>query len=135
MRSALELRSPIMDYRLVEYSRLLPLEYVYNSKTGQKRILRDLLCRNVSPELFERRKKGFSMPVDLWFRKELKDILIDTVNMEALKEISELNACEVIKLRDNHLKGIENNKTPLWYIFSYMLWHRTYRSIMKKQSI
>lgn len=126
MRSALELRSPIMDYRLAEYSRLLPLEYLYTPKTGQKRILRDLLYRNVSPDLFARRKQGFGMPVDIWFRYELKDLLLDTVNEISLKDVDELNGKQVIELRDRHIQGVENNSAILWYIFSYLLWHNTY---------
>lgn len=130
MRSALELRSPIMDYRLVEYSRLLPLKYMYTPKTGQKRILRDLLYRNVSPELFNRKKQGFAMPVDVWFRNGLKDLLLDTVNEMSLKDVDELNGKQVIELRDRHIGGMENNSTILWYIFSYLLWHRTYNFLM-----
>lgn len=129
MRSALELRSPIMDYRLAEYSRLLPLEYLYTPKTGQKRILRDLLYRNVSPDLFARRKQGFGMPVGMWFRGELKELLLDVVNETSLKDIGELNGKEVIRLRDRHIRNEENNSDLLWYIFAYVLWLRTFKSL------
>lgn len=134
MRSALELRSPIMDYRLAEYSRLLPLEYMYTPQTGQKRILRDLLYRHISPELFNRKKKGFSIPIDMWFRNELKDILVDTVNMTSLKDLEELNGTRVIELRDRHIRGEENNSTLLWYLFSWVLWKKTYHSLCRESS-
>lgn len=129
MRSALELRSPIMDYRLAEYSRLLPLEYMYTPQTGQKRILRDLLYREVSPDLFARRKQGFGMPVGMWFRGELKELLLDVVNETSLKDIGELNGKEVIRLRDRHIRNEENNSDLLWYIFAYVLWLRTFKSL------
>lgn len=132
MRSALELRSPVMDYRLVEYSRLLPLEYMYTPETGQKRILRDLLYRDLPPEIFERKKQGFAMPVDLWFRGELRDLLVEVVNEKALADIPELNSGAVIARRDKHIQGEENNSTMLWYIFSYLLWYRIYKSLIYK---
>lgn len=129
MRSALELRSPIMDYRLVEYSRILPLEYSYTLKDGQKRILRDLLYKHISKELFERKKQGFGMPVDVWLRKELKDSLYNTVNKENLSLIEELDTDRIIELRDRHICGIENNSSLLWYIFIYINWYKYYKLI------
>lgn len=130
MRSALELRSPIMDYRLAEYSRLLPLEYMYTPREGQKRILRDLLYRDVSKELFTRKKQGFGAPIGRWFRGELKNELLDVINYDSLKDLTELNATELIKKRDNHIRGEENNGIILWYVFSYLLWLRTYKSVV-----
>ena len=130
MKSSLELRSPIMDYRLVEYSRLLPLEYVHTYQDGQKRILRDLLYRDVSKNLFMRKKQGFGIPLDSWFRDELKDEMLGMINTESLRGLNELNTLELIRMRDRHLRGEENNSTILWYVFSYLLWLRAYKSVL-----
>lgn len=130
MRSALELRSPIMDYRLAEYSRLLPLEYMYTPQEGQKRILRELLYRDVPKELFTRKKQGFGAPLGAWFRGELKNALLDVINYDSLKGLTELNATELIRKRDKHIRGEEDNSVILWYVFSYLLWYRTYKSVI-----
>lgn len=132
MRSALELRSPLMDYRLIEYSRLLPLEYMYTPKDGQKRILRELLYRNVSKDLFIRNKQGFGIPLNEWLRHELKDLLVDTINKENLRQLPELNTSAVIRLRDRHLNGEANYGAILWYLLVYLIWYDFYKSVIKR---
>ena len=69
MRSSLELRSPIMDYRLAEYSRLLPYNYLYSTQLGgggDKRILRDILYEMVPREILDRPKQALAAPVGRW---------------------------------------------------------------------
>ena len=124
MRCSLELRSPIMDYRIAEYCRLLPLDYLWDKKTGQKRILRDILCEYVPRNLFDRPKKGFTAPVGSWFRGELQDDLISVVNYEDLKNnIPEIDTDMIIKERDLFLLTNSNKyEIPLWRIYSYLKW-------------
>lgn len=124
MRSSLELRSPIMDYRIVEYSRLLPYEYFYDKKTGPKRILRDILYKYLPQTIFERPKQGFGAPVGSWLSKKLKEDVIDYVTEESIKlHLPELKAKSYIKYRDTILKyGSEGKSYSLWVIYVYLKW-------------
>lgn len=127
MRSSLELRSPIMDYRLAEYSRLLPYEYLYSSQLGGgKRILRDILYEMVPREILDRPKQGFGAPVRQWFRNELRDEFMDIVSLPHIAElIPELDANKLVFYRDNFLKG--NGPTlheqAFFKVYSYILWY------------
>ena len=127
MRSSLELRSPIMDYRLAEYSRLLPYNYLYDKQMGGgKRILRDILYEMVPREILDRPKHGFSAPVGRWFRNELRDEFLDIVSESRIAElIPELDAKRLITYRDNFLqgKGPTLQESAFFKVYSYILWY------------
>lgn len=126
MRAGLNVRVPLLDYKVVEYSRLLPIEYCYTEDMGQKRILRDLLYQKLPRELFERRKQGFGVPVGEWFRGPLKDYLIDMVNHETAKLLPDFDAKRLIEVRDKHIAGVENQTTLLWLCCNYVAWYKIY---------
>lgn len=65
MATGLEVRSPLLDYRVVEWSWRLPLHMKIHGRQG-KWILRELLARYIPRSLFERRKQGFGAPVGQW---------------------------------------------------------------------
>jgi asparagine synthase (glutamine-hydrolysing) len=67
MANGLEVRSPFLDHRVVEFALSLPDRYKIMGAMG-KRILQDAF-RNVLPaEIYDRPKKGFEVPLLSWFR-------------------------------------------------------------------
>lgn len=127
MRCSLELRSPIMDYRVAEYSRLLPYEYMINGELGLKRILKDILYEMVPRELLDRPKRGFVPPTKDWFRGELKEDLQDTVSYEKIEILfPELDAAKFIQLRDSFLVGNSINSRMLFTAYTYIKWFEKY---------
>lgn len=66
MAHALECRSPLLDYRVIEFAARLPYAARYDERGKGKRVLRQLLARHVPRELFERPKQGFSVPWHRW---------------------------------------------------------------------
>ena len=76
MLNSLEVRTPFLDYRVVEFAFSLPVESKINN-TLKKRIVQDTF-RNILPsELYNRPKKGFEVPLLPWFKKELKSLISD----------------------------------------------------------
>jgi asparagine synthase (glutamine-hydrolysing) len=62
MAYSLEARSPLLDYRVVELGLCLPLHY--KAQAGRyKRVLRDACARRLNPDLANRKKSGFGIPV------------------------------------------------------------------------
>ena len=62
MAYGLEARSPLLDYRIVEFGTSIPLEY--KSKSGRhKRILRDALSTRLKGNISNLRKSGFDIPL------------------------------------------------------------------------
>lgn len=123
MRCSLELRSPIMDYRIAEYSRLLPYEYFYNAEIGLKRILKDILYEHVPMQLLNRPKQGFVPPAQDWLRNEFRQEFIDLVSYNNIKMyIPELDANKYIQARDRFLEGTYNNSRMFFTVYAYIKW-------------
>ena len=86
MAFSLEARSPLIDYRIIEFSRSLPLNYKFNNY-NKKRILKDVLFQYLPKELFNRPKSGFSMPFEVWFREDLREYVFDSLTKNNLKQV------------------------------------------------
>ncbi len=134
MRSSLELRSPMMDYRLAEYSRLLPLEYHVDKHNGGKRILKDILFEMVPRDLLERPKMGFSPPVGQWFRNELRNYVTTDIKKEILEEaIPEIDSKKIFALREEFLKGRRISGLLFFKLYMYIEWYK-YIKLLLNQS-
>jgi len=70
MAKSLEVRSPFLDYRLVEMALAVPMEMKRRDGQG-KWILRRMLDGKVPEDTLWRRKQGFTMPLERWFRTDL----------------------------------------------------------------
>lgn len=87
MRYSQEVRSPLLDYRIIEFANSLPFEYKY--KDIQKRILKDLVYDYIPKELLERPKRGFAVPVEKWLKNKFKD------KVKTYSEINRLKKQEI----------------------------------------
>lgn len=126
MRCSLELRSPIMDYRVAEYSRLLPYQYQYG-KWGLKTILKDILYERVPRELLDRPKRGFVPPTADWFRGMRKQEFLDVTNYCTIKALfPELDVKMYLKEKKRYLHGKSNNSRMHFSIYAYIKWYDKY---------
>jgi asparagine synthase (glutamine-hydrolysing) len=74
MAVSLELRVPLLDHRVVEAAAALGDDERFEP-LGQKRLLRSLSLAGVPPEIFDRPKAGFVLPIEVWAKDRLaKDI-------------------------------------------------------------
>ncbi len=121
MAYSVEVRSPFLDYRIVEFARQLPIRYRYN-KNVKKRILRDILKEYIPQEVFDQPKKGFSIPLGEWLKNELKEEYDASVTLDQLKKIPNLNLKTIEKLYNEHHKGINDNSAYLWRLFVLCKW-------------
>ncbi len=76
MANSLEVRTPFLDFELVNFIFSLPDDYKINSSI-RKRILQDAYADFLPPQLYRRPKKGFEVPLLKWFRKEMKSLIVD----------------------------------------------------------
>lgn len=116
-----------MDYRLAEYSRLLPFEYLYNKEMGGKRLIKDILYGIIPKQILDRPKKGFAPPINQWFKHDLRYVMEECINEYILKKtLPDLNPQKMIKLRDEFLKGKKIQALPFLKIYLYVLWYKKY---------
>ena len=121
MAVSLEVRVPLLDHRVVEYTSTLPDSLKYRNGTG-KYLLKRLLARYVPPYLFERPKMGFGVPIDRWFRNELKDLLLDYLSPERIKKEGLFDEALVEKKIEEHLSGRANHQYRLWSLLMWEMW-------------
>ncbi len=126
MANSLECRSPFLDHEIVEFAcRLHPDEK--QSLFQGKRILKRLMTGKLPNEILKRRKMGFGVPINRWFREEkwarlLRELLLDPV--QARRGIFKTDA--VRRLIDEHVQGIYDRSAMLWQLLVLELWHQTF---------
>jgi asparagine synthase (glutamine-hydrolysing) len=124
MGVGLELRSPLLDFRLVEFGFSLPLELKINGSIG-KILLREIL-RDYMPDYdWKKRKQGFAIPIAEWLRGPLKEIAADLLFGTRTQQRGWYN-CE--KLRDYffaHQLGRDRHRI-LWNPIMLEIWARNW---------
>ena len=75
MAHSLESRAPLIDYKVVEFAATLPANIKLKGN-NLKYILRQVAKRYLPPEVTRLKKQGFRFPLGIWFRTDLKEILL-----------------------------------------------------------
>lgn len=125
MAVALEVRCPILDYRVFEFAWRLPMEMKIKNGPGErigKRILKDLLFRRVPRELVERPKQGFAVPVGEWIRGPLREWAEDLLSVTSLRRSGLVDVDVVRRKWMRHLSGAEDAATQLWIALMFQSW-------------
>jgi len=124
MSVGLEVRVPLLDYRVVEFARSLPIEYRC-FKQQPKGILREILNGYLPASLFERQKRGFSPPLARWLRGPLKEATLDLLSAKSLATSPIPWKCERIeKMLKRHFSGGCDFSTILWIVSMFEMWRR-----------
>jgi asparagine synthase (glutamine-hydrolysing) len=121
MAHALEVRAPLLDQELVEWMAGLPGRLKLRGLRG-KRILRRAAAGLVPRAILTRKKRGFALPVDGWFRGKLRpmarDLLAGGGRVSGI-----VDAGEVARLLDEHDRGVDHGER-LWNLLVLELWLR-----------
>lgn len=128
MATSLETRIPLLDHQLVEYALRLPFSMKYREQTS-KWLLRKVLYRHVPPELIERPKMGFGIPLDNWLRGPLADWAESLLNESALAGSGMLNPGPVRKKWLEHRAGHCNWKYELWPVLMFQAWYHRQKAV------
>ena len=121
MAVALEARVPLLDHRVVELAWSLPLDH--KIRDGQtKWILRQVLYQYVAPELIERPKMGFGIPIDRWIRGPLKEWAAELLAPSRLRREGFLRPEPIQKLWDEHQSARRNWQHHLWDVVMFQAW-------------
>ena len=121
MAFSLESRAPLLDYRIIEFSRSLPTHFKY-SLGNQKRILKDVLYQYLPSEIFNRPKSGFTMPFKEWFKSELKEYVLDNLSYSELQKIPGINVPRTQEIIQEHMTGKWNRYPQIWKLLVLSQW-------------
>ena len=119
MAASLEVRSPLLDHRIVEWAWRLP--FAMKRRRGvSKWILRQVLHRYVPPRLVDRPKRGFSVPLEQWLRGPLREWAEHLLRPDRL-EAAGLRPAPVRDAWRRHLAG-RAEEHRLWVILMLIAW-------------
>jgi asparagine synthase (glutamine-hydrolysing) len=127
MGFSMEVRSPFLDYRVIEFARSLPVEFRFDAR-NRKRILKDILETYIPREVFNSPKKGFDIPLGNWMRNELKEEILNTLNNEFLVSIKNLDIDKFRSQIELHMKGYYDYSFNIWKLYVLAMWLDSYKN-------
>jgi asparagine synthase (glutamine-hydrolysing) len=119
MAHALEVRSPLLDYRIVEFAARLPLQAKIDGFTT-KSILRQVASRYVPQDILRRSKYGFQVPLGEWFKGRLKEWAYQRL-MDRTHGFMDGNVVEAIW--KEHQEGRADHAHKIWLLLVFNEWY------------
>jgi asparagine synthase (glutamine-hydrolysing) len=123
MAASLEVRVPILDHRVIEFSWRLPRSMKVRDGVG-KWILRQVLYRYVPRQIIDRPKMGFSVPLGPWLRGELRPWAESLLTRDVLRADGLLNAEAIHAAWRGMLAGSDESVLGLWAVLQLQEWRR-----------
>ena len=123
MSNSLEIRSPFLDKRVVEYSLKYcrPFHKIKNKKG--KHILRGILKEYLPEKLFNRPKMGFGIPIDVLLNQQLKEKLRFFSSNEFLKSQNIFQKTKVDNFFEDYNKKGSSLHSEMWNFFVFQSWY------------
>lgn len=122
MAASLEARIPFLDIKIVEWASYIPSNLKLAGNT-EKFILR-LAMKDILPrKILKRKKMGFTVPVNLWFKTGFKEVSGEI--LEKIEKRKNLIKPKYIKmLKRNQFK--EEYRNRVWNLIMFELWYETF---------
>lgn len=120
MAVSLEARVPLLDNQLAEFVLSLPSNMKVRGSVG-KRIFRRAIADLVPPEVLERPKRGFALPLARWFRQELR-YRIDSLLKPTARAASFVDLEALRRVAAEHRFGRRDHSVALWRVLVLETW-------------
>jgi asparagine synthase (glutamine-hydrolysing) len=124
MANSIEARSPFLDHHLMEWAAGLPTDLKIRSRTT-KYLLKRAVADWLPPELINRPKMGFGVPLAAWLRTELRDLSSDLLTDHTARSRGLFRPTAVARLLREHDEGTDHSPR-IWALIQFELWHRTF---------
>jgi asparagine synthase (glutamine-hydrolysing) len=132
MRHGLEIRTPFLDYRVVEYALHLAKDKKIN-KNSQKFILRDTFGHLLPKETTARRKKGFELPLQSWLKGPLRSQISNHwLSEEKIKSENIFSVTQVEHLKRQLFSGDPGDSpAKIWALIVFESWLENFSDYIK----
>jgi asparagine synthase (glutamine-hydrolysing) len=125
MAASLEARVPLLDHKLVEFAASLPSGLKLKG-LARKYLLKKVARKFLPAGVIDRKKEGFPTPLGLWFRKEARQFLRETLSQSAVARRGLFNPKYVNKLLNDHDSNRGDYAGLLWALVQVELWYRIF---------
>jgi asparagine synthase (glutamine-hydrolysing) len=122
MAVSLEVRAPLLDHQLMERLASMPSSLKLRGRTG-KYILKKAMEKVLPNDILYRRKQGFAVPLDHWFRNELKELAQESLfrSNDGIFDVKFLQ-----KIWEQHQSRHYDRSAHLWAILMFRKWQETF---------
>lgn len=125
MANSLEVRAPLLDYRLFEFSAKLPSELKLHGKE-KKYILKKAFEKHLPNDILYRKKMGFSVPLADWLRNDIRSYT-EKMLFEPDNGISQFFKIDSLRfIWESHLNGKRDYSNELWSFLMFEIWWNHY---------
>jgi asparagine synthase (glutamine-hydrolysing) len=125
MAASIESRVPFLDYPLVEFAARLPERLKLRGLTT-KYVLRRAMRDALPPEILNRKKMGFPVPVGRWFRGAFRWVVDEYVLSDRAGARCLFDRSHVRQLVERHRRGEEDHSERLWALANFEIWQRLF---------
>jgi asparagine synthase (glutamine-hydrolysing) len=130
MAVSLEARVPLLDHRLVEFAARIPRALKIRDGAG-KWLLRQVAHRDLAPDLFDRPKHGFTMPINAWLRGSLRSWAAELLDPGQIRRDGLLEAAPVSACWAAQLDGADNAH-GLWAVLVFQSWLEAWKGAPRR---
>lgn len=121
MAHSLEVRAPFLDFRVVEFAASLPVSLKFRRSRG-KYLLHRAFGDLLPPEIWKRSKMGFGVPLDYWFRHQLRDLTHDTLLATDARCHQFFRRDTIEQLIREHTHRLFDHAPRLWSLLFFETW-------------
>ncbi len=126
MGASLESRMPFLDHDLAAFVSSLPDRYRLRGLTG-KWILRRAAEKILPKSIIDRPKSGFRMPVNEWFRNEMRPFLTDMLMAPDTRSRELYRPGAIQRSLSEHFEGRQNHEKLVWQMLALEVFLREYQ--------
>jgi asparagine synthase (glutamine-hydrolysing) len=125
MAHSIESRVPLLDNHVIDCASSLPASMkIRNGR--RKHVLKEVAAGLLPPEILERRKQGFGVPLGTWFRGNLRELFADTLLSPSSLQRGYFQPLFVRRIVDEHLAGERDHTLRLWQLVVFEKWLQQY---------
>jgi asparagine synthase (glutamine-hydrolysing) len=125
MAHSIESRVPLLDNEVIAFASALPASLkIRNGR--RKHVLKEVAATLLPRDILDRKKQGFGVPLDAWFRGNLRELFADTLLSPASLQRGYFQPAFVRRLVDEQLAGKRDHTLRLWQLVVFEKWQQQY---------
>lgn len=125
MANSLEVRCPFLDHEFMEFATTIPSRLKRNA-SGGKIILKNAVKNLLPPEILNKPKTGFGIPLARWLRTDLASVLKESLLDETSVRRGLFEQKLLKKMVNEHIEGRRDWSNRLWAFLFLELWFREF---------
>ena len=123
MAHSLEARAPMLDHKFLEFVASIPPELKLKNGVEGKYIFKKAVEPYLPHDIIYRKKMGFGVPIEHWFRHELRDMVRDVLLSQQATQRGYFRREYIENILDRHQTGGESWHYLIWNLLMLELWH------------